>query len=100
LKSGHIYSLGDLIPSPQGLQFIEDTVLKIMKSDKENEYWLDKFHGIGPEQAFYIRGDRLVVHFNPNEVAPYAVGFPEFPIPLKELEDWIDKDSPFWKSIQ
>jgi len=37
---------------------------------------------IGPNQSFYIENGNAVVQFALYEIAPYAYGMPEFPIPI------------------
>lgn len=40
------------------------------------------FEGITEDQKFYIEGNWLILTFDPYDIAPYAVGSPEFKIPL------------------
>ena len=41
------------------------------------------FNGIKENQDFYIKDNKLIIHFPYYEIAPYATGMPEFEITLK-----------------
>ena len=41
------------------------------------------FNGIKENQDFYIKDNKLIIHFPYYEIAPYATGMPEFQITLK-----------------
>lgn len=44
---------------------------------------LEPFETIRDDQGFYLRGDKIIVFFSLYEYTPYAVGMPEFSIPLE-----------------
>ena len=46
----------------------------------------DGFNGIGNNQNFYIKNNKVVIYFGLYEIAPYASGISEFVIPNKLLE--------------
>ena len=46
----------------------------------------DGFNGIGDNQNFYIKNNKVVIYFGLYEIAPYASGISEFIIPNKLLE--------------
>lgn len=54
---------------------------------------LDEFTGIRPNQNYYISDNVLILYFDLYDIAPYAAGFPYFPIPLYQIEDIIDENS-------
>lgn len=55
---------------------------------------LGEFTNIRPDQDFYIADKALVIYFQLYEIAPYAFGFPMFPISVYEIQDIIDEDGP------
>lgn len=48
------------------------------------------FKTISDTQPIYIKGDYLVICFDQYEIAPYAAGFPEFEIPLSQLQPHLN----------
>ncbi len=54
---------------------------------------LDEFTGISPDQNFYVVDNVLILYFDLYDIAPYAAGFPYFPIPLYQIQDIIAEDS-------
>ncbi|WP_315116953.1 PdaC/SigV domain-containing protein [uncultured Clostridium sp.] len=47
------------------------------------------FDGIKEDQSFYIEKDRLVIYFQPYEIAPYALGVVKFEIPYSLIKNYI-----------
>lgn len=65
-------------------QIIND---EIMKQIKEREYiLLEPFETVRDDQGFYIKDDSIVVYFSLYEYTPYALGIPEFTIPLSRFK--------------
>ncbi|HHW07549.1 MAG TPA: DUF3298 domain-containing protein [Clostridia bacterium] len=54
---------------------------------------IDEFPGVAPNQDFYIADKALVIYYQLYDLAPYAYGFPQFPISVYELQDIIEEDS-------
>src|SRR5690554_1557419 len=54
----------------------------------------EDFKGISDDQEFYLADKTLVIYFQLYEMAPYAFGFPMFPISLYDLADIIDENGP------
>jgi len=52
-----------------------------------------EFQGIKAEPDYYIADNVLVIFFQLYEIAPYAAGFPYFPIPLYSIEDILAEGS-------
>lgn len=50
------------------------------------------FKTISDTQPVYIKGDYIVICFDQYEIAPYAAGFPEFEIPISQLQSYINED--------
>lgn len=55
---------------------------------------INEFTMIAPNQDFYIADKTLVIYFQLYELAPYAFGFPMFPISVYDLQDIIREDGP------
>ncbi|NYF25262.1 DUF3298 and DUF4163 domain-containing protein [Sporosarcina sp. JAI121] len=55
---------------------------------------LEPFNEIRSDQDFYIADTSLVIYFQLYEITPYYWGFPYFPIPILDLADIIEPDSP------
>ena len=54
--------------------------------NKHQDYYFtgkEGFNGIKEDQSFYIKDNKLLIHFPYYEIAPYATGMPEFEITLK-----------------
>lgn len=61
-----------------------------LRSDGENEMFFEGdmgFQGISDEQTFYLTDKKLVIYFGKYEIAPGAMGIPEFEIDLTGLKD-------------
>ncbi|GAB3798948.1 DUF3298 and DUF4163 domain-containing protein [Virgibacillus kimchii] len=55
---------------------------------------INEFEGIAPNQDYYIADRTLVIYFQLYELAPYAFGFPMFPISVYAIQDIINEDGP------
>ncbi|MFB4475682.1 RsiV family protein, partial [Oceanobacillus caeni] len=55
---------------------------------------ITEFTKIEPNQYFYIADKTLVIYFQLYELAPYAFGFPMFPISVYDIQDIIDEEGP------
>ena len=54
---------------------------------KHPEYYFvgkEGFNGIKEKQSFYIRDNKIIIHFPYYEIAPYVTGMPEFEIEMKK----------------
>jgi hypothetical protein len=66
----------------------------IEKQIKERDIpMLGDFPGVSPRQDYYIADKVLVIYYQLYELAPYAYGFPQFPISVYQLQDIIREDS-------
>src|SRR5690554_4494139 len=48
---------------------------------------INEFTAIAPNQDYYIADKSLVIYFQLYELAPYAFGFPMFPISVYDIQD-------------
>ncbi|WP_026584864.1 DUF3298 and DUF4163 domain-containing protein [Bacillus sp. J33] len=93
LQKGKQVSLKDLFkPGSDYVKRISDLIAVQIK--ERNIPLLVDFKSIRPDQDFYIADKALVVYFQLYEIAPYAYGFPMFPISVYDLQDIIDEDGP------
>ena len=91
-KTGEVYSLSDLFVDERYLEVLSEAVRRRIE-DQELPL-LVEFEGIAPDQEFYLTHDSLVLYYQLYELVPYAWGFPEFAIPLYELEAIARRDGP------
>lgn len=92
-KTGKQYALKDLFkPNSHYEEKISAIISKKIK-DWDIQL-LEPFKGIRSDQDFYIADTSLVIYFQLYEIAPYAWGFPYFPIPILDLQDIILPNSP------
>lgn len=61
---------------------IVDTKIKEEIARHPKNYFADSFKGISEQQPFYVENGDVVVFFSKYEIAPGAMGVPEFRIPL------------------
>lgn len=93
LQKGKLCNLHDLFKP--GSRYIERlSALIEQQIEQRNIPVLDDFKSIWPDQDFYIADKALVIYFQLYDLAPYAFGFPMFPISVYELQDIIAEDGP------
>lgn len=84
-KTGNKLTLKDLFK--EGFDYKNYINEEIRKQiNKHPEYYFtgkEGFNGIKEDQSFYIKDNKLIIHFPYYEIAPYATGMPEFEITLK-----------------
>ncbi|HHU32303.1 MAG: DUF3298 and DUF4163 domain-containing protein [Zhaonellaceae bacterium] len=88
VETGYDYELNQLF-SPYGnyIKVLSD-MIKIQIKQREIPLIVD-FQQIRPDQDYYLADKCLVVYFQQYELAPYAYGFPQFPISIYDLQDII-----------
>lgn len=65
-------------------KFINEEILKQINKNPDNYFIGEEgFNGIKENQSFYIKDNKLIIHFPYYEIAPYAFGMPEFEIPYE-----------------
>jgi hypothetical protein len=101
LQTGRIFQLKDLFkPGSNYVKVLSDIIGEQIKNDPQYDYvFPDAYKGIKPDQPFYVTEEALSIYFAPYEIAAYAVGFPTFTIPYKEIMTIIDLNGSFWKSF-
>ena len=77
-------------------------ISELEKSNVSDSQWIDS--GASPKQEnysfFYITGHDLVIIFPPYQVACYAAGTQEIPVPIKLLKDMIKPDGPLGRLVK
>lgn len=101
LINGKFYNLKDLFKlSSNYVKILSDIIAKQIKNDPQYSYvFPDSYKGITTNQSFYLNSNTLFIYFTPYEIAPYAVGFPTFKIPFKDIINIINTHGEFWKSF-
>lgn len=66
--------------------------IKELAKKEENVDKIYEFYGIKENQKFYLEDGRLVIYFDLYDIAPYAAGIPEFPIPIDNIKNQIKKE--------
>lgn len=60
---------------------------------------LNEFTSIRSDQDFYLADHSLVVYFQLYEITPYVAGFPYFPIPILDVQEFIKPGAPLEKLL-
>lgn len=84
LENGKQLELKDLFK--EGVNYKDIINKEIEKKIQASEDWMffeGAFKGISDDQPFFIKDGSIVIYFPLYEIAPYAVGFPEFEIPFE-----------------
>lgn len=93
VATGRSYGLGDLFKP--GSPYVARISANIREQIRQRDFpTLGEFTAIRPDQDYYIADKALVVYFQLYEIAPYAAGFPMFPISVYALQDIIAENSP------
>ncbi|SDH39651.1 Protein of unknown function [Alteribacillus persepolensis] len=94
-QSGEIYELSDLFKTSSGYEQIINKLIEQQIQERDIPL-LDNYPGISPDQKYYIADKTLVIYFDKYEITPGYAGFPMFPIPAYQLEDFVTDDSPLY----
>lgn len=98
VETGKSYSLKNLFKKDSDYVNILSDIIK-EQIDERDIPVIEEFDKISPDQCYYIADKALVVYFQLYELAPYAYGFPQFPISVYEIEDIIKEDGPLGKML-
>ncbi|TYP72513.1 DUF3298 and DUF4163 domain-containing protein [Paenibacillus methanolicus] len=93
IGTGKRYSLAELFKP--GSSYVKRLSERIKAQITERQIaTLGEFVSIAPNQSFYVADRALVIYFDLYELAPYAFGFPYFPISVFELADIVNPNGP------
>ena len=86
IKSGNKVMLKDLFKEGYDYKTYINNEIRKQISIHPEYYFAGKegFSGIRENQDFYIRDNKIVIHFPYYEIAPYVTGMPEFEIEMKK----------------
>ena len=85
INSGNKLMLKDLFKEGYDYKSYINNEIRKQISIHPEYYFTGKegFNGIKENQDFYIRDNKIVIHFPYYEIAPYVTGMPEFEIEMK-----------------
>ena len=96
LRNGNFLVLKDLFKEEVDYKTlinneIENQIKQLGKKEKDiNDIY--EFYGIKDNQKFYLEDKRIVIYFDLYDIAPYAAGIPEFPIPIDNIKNKIKEE--------
>ncbi len=89
IKTGKPLALKDFFKEGYDYKtIINNEIKKIIAKDPQN-YFTDGFKSIRDDQEFFITPQGIVVYFQVYDIAPFAAGVPEFPIPFSKLKEGL-----------
>lgn len=103
LKTGASYVLDDLFlkdKTDEAYAKMSAAVSKVMKEKMDEVGYWEESTTVERNQPFRLRGDGVMVFYEPYVLASYAAGFSDFEIPFADLEAEIDRNGGFWKALQ
>lgn len=90
LENGKNLPLNDLFKKDFDYQsIINKEIKKQIAAAPEGNYFKDEFKTIKENQPYYLKDNGIVIYFGLYEIAPYALGFPEFLIPYSMVEEGL-----------
>ena len=98
LLNGKKYQLKDLFKPGSNYIMTLSAIIKA-QIEKRDLPTINPFTSIQPDQDFYIADQSLVIYFQLYDLAPYAFGFPMFPISVYEIQDIIDENGPLGRMM-
>lgn len=98
VTTGKLYSLEDLFKKDSNYVDVLSEIIKLQIKERQIPL-ITEFNKIKPDQDFYIADKALVIYFQLYELAPYAYGFPQFPISVYEIEDIVLEDGPLGRMM-
>lgn len=93
-KTGKQYELKELFKPGSNYEEAINKIIRQRIKDWNIQLLDPPFKGIRSNQDFYIADVTLVIYFQLYEITPYVSGFPYFPIPILDLADIIQPNSP------
>jgi len=93
LKDGRNIPLPELFkPGSDYVKRLSDIVKRQIK--ERDITLITDFKSISPSQSYFLTEKTLTLYFQLYEYTPYYYGFPEFPVPYKEIADIINPRGP------
>lgn len=96
LRNGNNFSLKEIFKKEVDYKQIidkeiEKQIKELGKNDKDL-YKIYDFYGIKENQKFYIEDGKIIIYFDLYDIAPYAMGIPEFPIVIENIKNIIKEN--------
>ncbi|MTI81570.1 MAG: DUF3298 and DUF4163 domain-containing protein [Firmicutes bacterium] len=88
VENGKILQINDFFKPGENAQEIALQEIHNQIDKNEDMYFHDVVEvldSLPEDQPFYINGEHIVVYFQQYEIAPYAVGIPEFKVPVTAM---------------
>lgn len=90
VRTERLFYLKDIFPS--NVNYEHEILTQINRQAKANNYILMNGAGLNnldDKQKFYIKDDKLIIYFDPSEIAPAAYGELQFEMPFTLGEDGL-----------
>lgn len=101
LTTGQFYTLSDLFMG--GVYWVGELnkiLQEMITTDPQyDSIFKEEFHGITPDQSFYVDGENLYLYYAPYDIAPYAAGFVTFKIPWSSIQGMLNKQGAFYQAF-
>lgn len=98
VETGEEYGLSQLFKPGSNYVKVLSEMVKVQIKERDIPV-IEEFCTIKPNQDFYIADKILVLYFQLYELAPYAYGFPQFPISVYSIQDIINEDGPLGRML-
>lgn len=92
IKDSKSVILKDLFQDETYIDFINQTILKIVSEnpDTYSDLWAKPL--LSENQEFYVSDGNLILYYPPYELSYYSRGFVEFSIPLNDLSGYLNDE--------
>lgn len=87
--TGERLTLADLLPEGYQEELRNSVINQISAAGEENNYYPgyeDLIDGVIAQENWYLKDNNIYLIFNPDQIAPYALGVLEFPYPYQSGE--------------
>jgi hypothetical protein len=98
-QTGQIYNFSDLFnPKMYYTEFLNELAKQYI--NEKNIELISEYHGITPDQKFYLTEDKLVLYYQVYEYTPYYYGLFKIEIPYNSITNLLSPFSPINKILQ
>lgn len=93
LKTGKILTLKDIFQPGFNYKKLINREIRKQIAQEPERYFTGKygFSTISDNQSFILKDNNLIIYFGIYEIGPYAIGIPEFKIPLAKLQKFMSE---------
>lgn len=100
LLNGDIYQLSDLFKVDANYEEMINSIIRKQAANGEYQLSDPNISICGNDTLFECDAEGITIYFQSGEIACFADGFPAFPIKYSEMQDMIDQNGSFWKTIK